>query len=91
MIAYLAAAGATIQLAARPGTEGRALGLWMIVNSGLVPFGSLAIGAIAEPVGVRSALGGPGVICAICGLAAVYVVRRTTRPKKLAATAEPSS
>ncbi|HEU5422338.1 MAG TPA: hypothetical protein VFU72_02260, partial [Nitrolancea sp.] len=77
--------------AAVPGTEGRALGLWMIVNSGLVPFGSLAIGAIAEPAGVRGALGGAGVICALCGLAAVYVVRRTTRPKKLTATAEPMS
>jgi predicted MFS family arabinose efflux permease len=91
MIAYLAAAGATVQLAAVPGTEGRALGLWMIVNSGLVPFGSLAIGAIAEPAGMRSALGGSGVICALCGLAAVYVVRRTTRPKKLTVTAEPTS
>lgn len=82
LIAYLATAGATIQLAAPPGTEGRALGLWMIVNSGVVPFGSLAVGAVAELFTLRLALASAGLGCAICGLAAAYVARRlpeTTR------------
>lgn len=76
VIGYLATAGATIQLATVPGTEGRALGLWMIVNSGLVPFGSLAIGALAEVIGVRGALGWGGIGCLLCGVAASVVVRR---------------
>ncbi len=76
VIGYLATAGATIQLAAAPGTEGRALGLWMIVNSGLVPFGSLAIGALAEAIGVRGALGWGGIGCLICGVAASIFARR---------------
>ena len=76
VIGYLATAGATIQLAAMPGTEGRALGLWMIVNSGLVPFGSLAIGALAEAIGVRGALGWGGLGCLVCGVAAGVVARR---------------
>jgi hypothetical protein len=58
LIGYLAIAGATIQLAAVPGTEGRALGLWMIVNSGLVPIGSLLIGVAADipAISIRGAL-----------------------------------
>jgi predicted MFS family arabinose efflux permease len=76
VIGYLATAGATIQLAAAPGTEGRALGLWMIVNSGLVPFGSLAIGALAEAIGVRGALGWGGIGCLLCGVAASIFARR---------------
>jgi predicted MFS family arabinose efflux permease len=80
VIGYLATAGATIQLAAVPGTEGRALGLWMIVNSGLVPIGSLAIGALAEIIGVRAALGGAGLGCLLCGIAA-YVAPRLAGTK----------
>lgn len=78
LIGYLATAGASIQLAAEPGTEGRALGLWMIVNSGLVPIGSLAIGAAAELLSLRPALAIAGVGCAIAGLVAHFVSTRAT-------------
>jgi hypothetical protein len=64
-----------------PGTEGRALGLWMIVNSGLVPIGSLAIGALAEVIGVRAALGGAGLGCLVCGVAA-YIAPRLVGAKR---------
>jgi MFS family permease len=86
VIGYLATAGATIQLASPPGTEGRALGLWMIVNSGLVPFGSLGLGALAEFIGVRGALGIAGLGCLVCGIAAAIVTRRMpTKRQPLAA------
>jgi predicted MFS family arabinose efflux permease len=70
LIGYLATAGASVQLAAEPGTEGRALGLWMIVNSGLVPIGSLAIGAAAELLHLPYALALAGAGCAIAGIVA---------------------
>lgn len=76
LIAYLSTANATIQLAAAPGTEGRALGLWMIVNSGLVPIGSLIIGGLSDLSTVRVALGSAGAGCAVAGLAATYANRR---------------
>ena len=85
LIGYMATAGATIQLAAVPGTEGRALGLWMIVNSGLVPLGSLGVGALTEILGVPTALGLAGLGCALCGLAAAYVVRRAVQVRKATA------
>lgn len=81
LIGYLAIAGATIQLAAVPGTEGRALGLWMIVNSGLVPIGSLLIGVAADvpAVSIRGALGAAGVGCLLFGIIAVFNARRMMR------------
>lgn len=86
VIGYLATAGATIQLASPPGTEGRALGVWMIVNSGLVPFGSLGLGALAEFIGVRGALGIAGLGCLVCGIAAAIVARQMpTKRQPLAA------
>ncbi len=78
IIGYLSSAGATLQLASPPGTEGRVLGVWMIVNSGLVPFGSLAVGALAEFAGVRGALGVAGLGCLACGLAAAFATGRMT-------------
>jgi MFS family permease len=76
VIGYMTTANATIQLAAEPGTEGRALGLWIIVNQGMVPLGSLLIGAATNFVSVRTALGSAGLGCVLFGVAAVYVARR---------------
>ena len=71
-----------------PGTEGRALGLWIIVNSGLVPLGSIAIGGLAEWIGTRNALGSAGVGCVICGIAAVFIAGRTIGPRLAAHVAD---
>lgn len=80
LVAFMATAGATIQLAALPGTEGRALGLWMIVNTGLVPLGSLALGALGEFFTLRFALGFAGIVCGVTGLVAGYVSLRNKQP-----------
>lgn len=79
VIGYMTTANATIQLAAEPGTEGRALGLWIIVNQGMVPLGSLLIGAATSYVSVRTALGAAGLGCVLFGVAAVYVAQRAYR------------
>lgn len=80
LVAFMATAGATIQLAAEPGTEGRALGLWMIVNTGLVPIGSLALGALGEFYTLRVALAFAGLVCGVTGLVAGFVVLRSKPP-----------
>lgn len=82
VIGYLATAGATLQLASPPGTEGRVLGIWMIVNSGLVPFGSLGVGVLAEALGVRGALGIAGLGCLVCGVIAALGTRRMAAQKR---------
>ncbi len=76
LIGFMTTANATIQLAAEPGTEGRALGLWTVVNSGMVPLGSLGMGALAQALGVRGAIGIGGLGCLVCGIAAVVVAQR---------------
>lgn len=75
LIGFMTTANATIQLSAEPGTEGRALGLWTIVNSGMVPLGSLGMGAATQLLGVRSAIGFGGLGCLICGLFAFAVAQ----------------
>jgi len=47
-IAYLATANATVQLAVPEHLTGRIMGLWVVVNSGTMPLGSLLLGALAE-------------------------------------------
>ena len=76
LIGFMTTANATIQLSAEPGTEGRALGLWTIVNSGMVPLGSLAMGAATQLLGVRSAIGIGGLGCLVCGLIAFAIAQR---------------
>ena len=46
-----------MQLATEEGPEGRAMALWMMVSAGLVPFGSLLVGVLAEVLQIRGALG----------------------------------
>jgi MFS family permease len=76
LIGFMTTANATIQLSAEPGTEGRALGLWTIVNSGMVPLGSLGMGASAQMIGLRAAIGFGGLGCLACGLIAFAVAQR---------------
>jgi predicted MFS family arabinose efflux permease len=78
MIGFMTTANATIQLSAEPGTEGRALGLWTIVNQGVVPLGSLGMGAAAQLIGTRSAIGFGGLGCPACGLLALAVAQGFT-------------
>ena len=70
-IAYMAIANASVQLATRDDLVGRVMGLWTVVIAGFTPIGSLAIGAIAESVGLTAALAGAGVACALGGAAIV--------------------
>lgn len=75
LIGFMTTANATIQLSAEPGTEGRALGLWTIVNQGVVPLGSLGMGAATQLLGVRAAIGFGGLGCLACGLIAFAVAQ----------------
>ncbi|HEU5318702.1 MAG TPA: MFS transporter [Chloroflexota bacterium] len=65
-VAYLTTASATIQLRVPEHLTGRVMGLWVVMNAGTMPLGSLALGAVAEPLGL------PQVILA-CGLVGVAI------------------
>jgi MFS family permease len=65
-VAYLTTASATIQLRVPDHLTGRVMGLWVVMNAGTTPLGSLALGAVAELLGL------PQVILA-CGLVGIAI------------------
>ena len=67
-IGYLAIANATLQLSVRDDLVGRTMGLWTVVNAGVTPVGSLALGAASEYVGLTAAVAAAGTGCALLGL-----------------------
>src|SRR4029077_8031944 len=66
----------TLQLATPDALRGRVMGLYALANAGMTPFGSLLVGTIAEPLGVRAAcaLGGGAGLVAVAAL--VLIGRR---------------
>jgi|DewCreStandDraft_2_1066082.scaffolds.fasta_scaffold00396_47 MFS family permease len=67
-IGYLATANATLQLAVPDALVGRVMGLWVMVNAGTTPVGSLLEGALAERIGLTTTLVLAGGACTVLGL-----------------------
>jgi MFS family permease len=65
-IAYLTTANATLQLRVPDHLMGRVMGLWVVMNAGTMPLGSLGLGAAAERTGL------PQVVLA-CGLVGIGI------------------
>ena len=68
-IGYMSIANASIQLAAREELVGRVMGLWTVVQAGVMPVGSLLLGAIADAIGLGRTLALAGAIAAALALA----------------------
>ena len=69
-------ANTVIQLAAEPTMRGRVLALYTVVFLGATPIGGPVIGAIAEHVGTRVAIGVGAVASVLTGVSALAFVRR---------------
>lgn len=68
-IGYLTTANSTLQIRVPDAIVGRVMGLWVVVNAGTVPLGSLALGALAEPLGLPAVVLGSSLISgALAGL-----------------------
>jgi MFS family permease len=80
-VAYLTTAAATLQLRIPDHLTGRVMGLWVVMNAGTMPLGSLALGAAAERIGL------PQVIIA-SGLAGVFIGLYLLRPRTATLTRE---
>jgi predicted MFS family arabinose efflux permease len=68
-IGYMSIANASIQLAAREDLVGRVMGLWTVVQAGVMPVGSLLLGALADAIGMPRTLALAGVGAAVIALA----------------------
>jgi predicted MFS family arabinose efflux permease len=74
-IGYMSIASATLQLTTREELIGRVMGLWTVVQAGVMPLGSLLLGALADAAGLPTALVLAGLLAA-----ALAVALRGTRP-----------
>ncbi|MBI3973807.1 MAG: MFS transporter [Chloroflexi bacterium] len=75
-IGYLTAANSTLQLRVPDALVGRVMGLWVVMNAGTTPLGSLAVGALAERIGLPLVVFATGIV----GLAlAAFLLRAVPR------------
>jgi MFS family permease len=70
-IVFTTGCNTTLQLSTPDALRGRVMGLYALAFAGMSPFGSLLIGSLAEPFGVR-------VACAVCGGAGLVAVAAVT-------------
>jgi MFS family permease len=66
-IVFTTGCNTTLQLSTPDALRGRVMGLYALAFAGMNPFGSLLIGSLAEPFGVR-------VACAVCGGAGLVAI-----------------
>jgi len=72
----LTTSNSTVQLTSDPTMRGRVMALYMAINQGGAPVGAMLIGAIADHLGVRYALGLASLVVLVAALASSLVVRR---------------
>jgi MFS family permease len=69
-LAFLGATNTLIQTLAPDAVRGRAIAVYTMVAIGVVPAGSLVLGAIASVIGLHLAFALGGAICLICAVTA---------------------
>ena len=84
-LTVLTTATSLMQLSARPALRGRVMGLFVVVMFAGIPLGGPAIGALAELLGIRAAVGLGGLTCAIVSVvgAAITLSRMGTSFREL--------
>jgi MFS family permease len=85
-VAHLAIVNATLQLVVRGDMVGRVMGLWTVLQGGLVPVGSLLLGAMADVASLPAALTAAGI-----GVAAVPLLVGARSGLRLDTEAAPKS
>jgi len=64
-VGALTLANTTLQMTTPPQLRGRVMAIYYMAMSGLMPFGSLQAGALAQAIGTRFALGFGGAVCLV--------------------------
>ena len=65
IVGTLTLANTTLQMTTPPELRGRVMAMYYVAMTGLMPFGNLQAGAIAEAIGTRFALGFGGTVCLV--------------------------
>jgi MFS family permease len=75
-IGFMVVANATLQLSVRDDLIGRIMGLYTVVNAGVMPVGSLVQGALSEQITLATTLMAAGIAAAALGLLLARQVAR---------------
>jgi MFS family permease len=74
-VGFLTSANTVLQLQVPDHLVGRVMGLWVVLNAGTNPLGSLALGALAERAPLTTVFGIAGVAAATCAVALIAILR----------------
>lgn len=89
IVGALTVANTTLQMTAPPKLRGRVMAIYYMAMSGLLPFGSLQAGEVAQAIGTRFALGFGGVVCLIYFLILQFSLNRLRQEGHLFDYVEP--
>ncbi|HET7212926.1 MAG TPA: MFS transporter [Terriglobia bacterium] len=89
IVGALTVANTTLQMTAPPKLRGRVMAIYYMAMSGLLPFGSLQAGTVAQSIGTRFALGFGGVVCLIYFLILQFSLNRLRQEGHLFDYVEP--
>jgi MFS family permease len=83
-VAYYATTNTLIQILVAPRLRGRVLSLYILTSLGVIPFGNLVAGAIAERFGAALALvgGGTATLIILAMVAVAFPALRRVRPEQ---------
>jgi MFS family permease len=86
-VAYYATTNTLIQILVAPRLRGRVLSLYILTSLGVIPFGNLVAGAIAERFGAALALvgGGTATLIILAMVAVAFPALRRVRPEQASA------
>jgi len=87
MVGSLTLTNMTFQMTSPPALRGRVMSLFLMSMSGLLPFGSLQAGVVAQSLGTRFALTLAGTICLIYFLTLLIFLPRLRRVGKFSGPA----
>ena len=85
MMLFFSTSNTTVQTIVPDEMRGRVMGIWALIFGGMIPFGSLEVGAVAHFVGTSATLAIGALICALAAFLTLIIVRR--RDAQLAASA----
>ncbi|HZQ35099.1 MAG TPA: MFS transporter, partial [Dehalococcoidia bacterium] len=74
-------ANTTLQLTAPPALRGRVISIYVLLQTGLTPFGGAASGYLADRFGVPPTLGLQALLCGLGLCLALLYRARAARPK----------
>lgn len=91
IVGALTLTNTTLQMTTPPKLRGRVMAMYYMAMAGLMPFGSLQAGAVAQASGTRFALGFGGAVCLVYFLILQISLNRLRREGQLFGYSEPES